>query len=535
MTTRIRLVSYISPGVTKTIGDFIVDSASYDRGINEAGSFDFSLPISSLPGRRLPLKGDDPLYGSSLYNMEASLYLDGEHLISGMVTSVGVDRSKDEIVYKFSCDGELAQLGRMRAKSNATYQDTKVVAILTELLDFGGGYWKIGDMTSMEDVMVTTTIDLRGEKHLLPQIRKLIESAPNLYFRYGGASGDYKFIDIGAFNVENDDLILPDEIVDLAQDINYSNIISLMEPYGGEIELVGVKSKISLADALIYDPNIATDFPPFTVSGTPTVITNTDISPYVGEQSVEYFSEIVPVDKIDPTLTEIGEAGYALFLKVYGIMFESSEYEDKWKAVLKVLPTGLKVGEQVFLRANARQVFYDYVTNKTSSIDVGQVAQWYRVNGYSTQIKDNGVTYNLEIATNFRLTKKDPLVELYESVSQTSQADDTLPVSTRLFDVLSVDIPTGLDANAFNYKDGITYPGRRATIPVVSIPLGKTSAQVVDLLYTSPFTQDEDRVVRLDSADSGVIAGGEFQVVATINGGWLNTFSTTVYLIVEYV
>lgn len=522
------------------IGDFMISDCNLTRPLNGIGSFDFTLPASSLINDKLPLVADDPRYiqGGTTFTrkMAANLYLNGQEIIAGIVNNITIDLIADEMVYKFSCDSEMIQLAKLRAKTNAVYQNRQVLHILMDLL--WGYYWRLGDLTTMPDPLVTTTIDLRGEKHLLPQIKKLIESVPNLFFRYGGTDTSQNpslhFIDVGSFGEDDPTFIKQDHVSDLSQTIKFSNTLHIVEAYGGEITVAGDKRRINLDDALDYDPDLDTANSPFVVNSGTKYMRNSLLTQFVGEETVEYFDEIVPETKTDPSAAEIEEAGYALYLKTYALMSQNADAEDQWAGTLKRLPEDFELGNNLYLQSNARQIFYNYVTQKAYALDLGQVSQWYRVNGYSLQIKGEDLSYKLDLATNIRLPSKvDPVVDLYETINQVPQVDDAaLSTPINEFTVLHETVPTDLSADGFVTVDGVGYPARMVTIPVGAFPLGKTSATIA--LMESPIFSTTDGAVLELMSENFVTAGGSFTVAVSVNGNWTEDDTAEIYILVEF-
>lgn len=522
-------------GLKALVGDYIVAEASLTRTLNEAGSFDFNIPVSLLRGQSFHLLGTG---FQDVYSAE--LYQDGNLLIQGNVDSIDLNYVDEDLSFKFSCNGELTDLTRYFAKSTAYFQDEYVLQILTQLFtpDVGSwlALWEFGELFTMEDVLIKTTIDLRGETHLSGQILKTLSAIPNTFFRYGGYTAGFaspyasKFrLDIGVFNRQIYPAISAESVLELSQSVKYSGVLRLIRSYGGEIEVAGVKRRIDLQDAVAYDPDLAsliTQQYPITSFG----LLNANIFRGYGEEVVQYYDEIVPSVKVNPSALEIAQAGYALYLKTKNKLIQKSTFQNNWNATVKELPDDFKLGDQVFLRGTARQIFYDQHSGKSLYVDLGTVAQWYRVNSYTQKIKNNSITYVLDLATTLRLQEKsDPILDLYDSISQPTKAEDSVYVSPGwVYDLLSVTIPTGVEGDSFNGEPGDYYPAALYIIPLGTIPPGVTSVTLV----REPFSYDGNVEIGILSNPS--LPSNGVQVTVSVNRNWTIDDSVTVYALVVY-
>ena len=171
------------------LDSFTVLSLTVERELNAVPTFDFSIDSTFLHGGSLDRQ----------HQPRAAIDVDGVREIDGYVRSISLDESGN---YRVQCDSLFVELTRVRSKSNAKYQDQQVVAILLDLLTYAP-QWALGDFLTMEDFMVRTTVDLRGEKRLFSQITKLMASVPNLFFR----EGPNRTIELGIFDRQQQPLI----------------------------------------------------------------------------------------------------------------------------------------------------------------------------------------------------------------------------------------------------------------------------------------------------------------------------------------
>lgn len=178
------LVRLYDAATNRLIGDYTPNSVSISETLNEVGGFDFEIHSSVLQGNPLNLR----------QIALAEVWYQGELITNGIVSSVKIGTNS---IYIISCDSQMAELVADRAKSLARYQDAQVIGIILDLLGYSDSSWRLGEILTMEDFFVRTTIDLRSEKRLFAQISKVISSIPNLFLRYGGDDGTHKYLDIG--------------------------------------------------------------------------------------------------------------------------------------------------------------------------------------------------------------------------------------------------------------------------------------------------------------------------------------------------
>lgn len=521
--------------------DFLIPDFNYKRNLNEDATFEFSLPIASLKGRAID-------FGSSIngsttgdfLDFYVTIYEDGEELIQGPAESIEISFINETPHYKISCSGEFSDLSRKRAISTANYQNVSILDALVSLLltssSFSDSTWQIGDISTMIDPDIKTTIDLRGEKRLFSQIRRLVESVPNLFFRYGGILQSSNpnirafLIDLGTFNKQLKTKVPIRTIKQLSQSIRFSECLGSIESYGGEITVAGIPRKINLDDAATYKPTLVTgpldETDPYTIysfgSGKKAVQSNLNIN----RDKVEYYSEIVPITKTDPTADEIGQAGYALYLKTCAELSQVSIPLNEWQATLTELPEEFKLGSQIYLDASAQQLFYDRTTETEVAVEIGRVREWFRVNGYSVSIKDKKTSFNVDLGTNFRLKRVDPIVALYESIGTTPEDDSATPTAIiRIYETYAYSIPVGLIPNSMVGTGGDEYPAILIEIPVTPV-LGATSISLFKY-----FSVDDDVSIIISTLPT--LASPIVQLYVSRFNNWTVDDSATIKVVIQ--
>lgn len=506
-------------------GDFPANGLSIASNLNAVDTFDFSILVDDLNGRVLDLQDD--IVASLQATIYVQIYVDGELTISGIVDNIGLNIDKTP-AFSFSVNSEMYELSQIRAKSNASYEDQQVLGILADLLSYAPG-WRIGAIITMPDPLIKTTIDLRGEKRLLAQVKKLVEAVPNLFFRYGGQINGYDRIDLGTFDEHRYPYVSPSEITTLNQQVNYSSVIRRVECFGGTYKTSsGNTRRINLSNALAYQPSLATDPDyPIVMNKGVYVVQSADLN--VGEETVETFSEIVPLITDSPTAASVQAAGYALYLKARAMLEQSSSFENTWKTSTTSLPPDTHVGDRVFLQGNAQRIFHDPLSSYEISMEIGHIARWFRISGITHKFTDTDDNFDLKISDNFRLDAVDPIIQLYEAQPKpeyTVKGDN--PVATKKFDVLHVNIPTGLNPDCFNSDEDGYYNGRTYVIPIGTVPVGSTTI----LRYGEPFSDVSG--VEFSILQEPVLPSTGVQVCVSYQRGWNSSYSIDAFVLVEY-
>lgn len=515
---------------------YIAQKLSVRRELNAVDIFDFLIDGSALHG--------DPI--DIFERMRVAVDVDGVRQMVGYVDAI--NRTSDG-EFTVQCNSLMWKLTTIRSKSNAKYQDEQVIAILLDLLTYAPG-WSLGRITTMQDFLVRTTVDLRGEKRLFAQIIKLVESVPNLFLR----EGPNQTIELGVFN----DFFLPQlrtgDVRNLEVETLFSDMTYQIEAYGGEMTFVTqidnpdydpddledpqdekldltTYRSVTLADALAALPSLALDpnFPIVLDKGVHVVRNVRDAAVLDTGDFTEIYDEIVPATRENPTDLEIRQAGYALWLKVVKELEDRSSIQEAWSCDTVTLPEGFGPGDRLYINSTAQRVYYDRFTGRVL-FDEGRVSQWFRVPGYRMTYGEEGTEYRLTLTTGLRLVTENQYLKTYELARRRIDptfSENTLALSD--FAVISATIPQGLAADCFNSDSEGFYEGRLVNLPIVdTVPEGATVVTV----YGQPFSSSPNasfRVVTLPSLPTSPAV-----VCVSLNRGWIPTDTLTVHMLVRY-
>lgn len=522
-------------------------SVSYE--LNAVGTFDFKLSASSLRGHQI----------NRLIRMRVVMQVDGVEKASGYVHSL----SMNEGTYNVRCNSLMDELTKIRSKTNAKYQDQQLIAILLDLLTYAPD-WSLGDITTMIDPLVRTTIDLRGEKRLYSQIIRLVESVPNVYLRE--APG--RKLDIGVFNTKTYPRLA--QIESLNVTTSYVDITRQIESYGGEVTFsseyvvnelqeqikysddpesnpsattetywmevpvtkVDTTSRtITLSDALAYEPSLAThpNFPIVFDKGVHVVRNVRDSLVTGAGEFTEQYTQIVPSTRENPTVVELAQAGYALWLKTVKELEDRSQHVETWSCKSLDVPADFAVGDRLFIQSSAKRSFRDPFSGSIIDVGLESVSEWFRVPRYSVDYDDGGVAYDFDLSDTFTLVEDNPFLALFEASNtelDPTFSDNVLALSQ--YAILSATIPTGQVSDCFNQDETGFFEGRTYSIPLGTVPVGAAGISV----YGEPFSTQDSATLRLVSPPG--LPGTAAIICASVNRGWTIDNTLTVYLLVQF-
>lgn len=522
-------------------------NVSYE--LNAVGTFDFKVESPFLRGHTV----------DRLIRLRVVIQVDGVERASGYVHSMSMNKG----TYSFRCNSLMDELTKIRSKTNAKYQDQQVIAILLDLLTYAPD-WRLGDITTMIDPLVRTTVDLRGEKRLYAQIIRLIESVPNIYLREGPG----RTLDIGVFNEQAHPRLARINTLDVTT--SYVDITRQIEPYGGDVsfsvttvvielqeqlkyaedpeinpsaltenmwvdvpvERTETTSRtISLEDALDYDPTLAThtQFPIVLDHGVYVVRNVRDDSVDNAGEFTEVYGEIAPATRQDPTSLELAQAGYALWLKTVKELEDRREHVETWSCESLDAPQNFSVGDRVFIQSSAKRAYRDPLSGTIVEVGLESVSQWFRVPRYSVNYNDEGVTYSYDLSETLNLVETDPLLALYETSNNGIDpkfSDNALALSQ--YAILSATVPTGLVSDCFNQDDAGFFEGRTMTIPLGTTPPGATDITI----YGEPFSTQRSASLRVVVAPE--LPAQPPIICASVNREWSTASTLDVFLLVQY-
>lgn len=525
------------------------DSLTVNYELNAVGAFDFQLDAQNFSGHRL----------DRMVRMRTSALVDGVLQATGYVYSLSADNGK----YTVRCNSLMDELTRIRSKTDAAYQDQQLIAILLDLLTYAPE-WSLGDITTMIDPLVRTTVDLRGEKRLYNQIIKLLESVPNVYLREGAN----RTLDIGQFNREIHPRLV--DVEGLRVETKYVDIVEQIEPYGGEITFTEtytevetikqnkysedpdgnpgaepveewvetpvektryIKHSINLEDALAGDPTLAAhaQFPIVEDHGVYVVRNIRDDTVAGMGDFTEVYSQIVPATRENPTDEEVQEAGYALWYKAVRELDARRDNAETWSCRVRSVPPTFKVGDRMYIQSAGKRIYRDSLSGTVVQTALEEVMRWFRIPRFSVTYDDEGTNYDIELAENLNFSTVDPLLALYEAASteiDPTFSDNALVLSQ--YSILSGTLSTGTPSDCFNRDDAGYFEGRTLTLPLEIPPDGMTAITV----QGEPFSTQLAATVRVVTLPE--LPSQPAIVCVSVNRDWTLANSATVYLLIRY-
>lgn len=454
--------------------DLRVISAKIGWKLNEATDFEVTVPLQEVPD--ILTARMEPI----------DIYERGQLLISGFVNDTPeIDLEKDKTLsVKMNAFGELGWLTQYRAKSNSHYQDQQLLDILDDLLLVANGAWDIGDISTMVDATIETTIDLRSKEEVFAQIVAAIKNVPDVHIRYGGYSGGIHYLDVGNFNQVTQHFTEGHNLQSLKRKRISTPFYSVVEAYGnwsGSEDVLSLQN--ALADARTTAHPDYTRFPITYDAATGTWICS-DTVETKGVQVTKTFSLTKTSNDEPPTATEIAEAGYALWLKTVRFLKSHTEHEEFSGDI--VLPAAPRVGDKARIHSVIWEPVIDHVERSVEYIQLYTVDDSYRITEVDYEfetawIKDRSGTevtdedanlYSFSVTSNDEAERVDPELELYERLEQADKFD-SVPGSLGFLIPSPVTVTYGpLDAADCDY-DGVspgTLEGKLYTFTSPSAP-----------------------------------------------------------------
>lgn len=500
------------------IESFTSRNLNVHHALNAINTFDFEVDPGDMRAGTV----------DRLQRMRVKVEYRGSQYISGLVDSITIST---EGTFRFQCNSLLYELTQIRAKSNALYQGQQVIAILLDLFTYAPG-WRLGNITSMENIEVRTTIDLRGEERLFSQIVSLVNSIPNLYFR----EGRDRTIDFGLFNQNTYPFIPNDEVKSLVVETKYGELLRQIEAYGGQVmldvsETEKIERTVTLADSLVFDASLAQhpSFPILLDKGVYVVRNIRDTSVSGAGDRVVFYSQIKP-DRNNPTSTELGQAGAALWLRAVKDLEDAAQFEERWDCTTTYLPEDFKLGNRVFIHSNFTRAYHDYVSGTVGLVNMGITSDWFRVMEYNETLTDTSVRYTLSLSKNLKIVRRNSILDLYEASHTQNDPELTQnPLALNQYQLVSKTIPVGLEADCYNIDDTSEeyFEGRSLSIPLTDIPPGATGVTI----YGQPFSNNDGVFVRLLTPPT---LSQPAEVCVSYLRGWNASYTFPVHMLVEY-
>jgi hypothetical protein len=465
------------------------------------------------------------------YLQDAALVWNGAVVISGFVyddPEIIIDRD-GAVLKQLHCYGEIGRLTCKRKKTDAHYQDAALVFILTDLLNTDTTDWELGDTSTMIDVLVATTIDLRNKQTKFAQVAEAVKSVPGLFMRYGGfnvGTGRHR-LDVGFFGeLEVPGVTQHDNLIELRKNKSTRRVYRVIEATGGK----GNDQVITLLNALNFDPALAVhpDYP-VTLSGLDYIVTNNNAA--LGcEISKEFQVHKTSNDSV-ATQAELDEAGFALWQKCVRFFEQNQAHLSLTAtAVLNRVPP---IGDQVQVIGNVIERAWDETQQVEEEIETLRVDEPLRITAYDVDfVDDQGydslaeqarirVEVQMELSDSDYPEEFDDSLLLFEEVERFDNKDQV----TALF---PADIIIGTDTEGpgvvSNCVQAITgFNGRIFDVPLPAVPPGATAVNFT--------TQTTPVGAIVETIQNPAIPATDWQGCVSINGGWVIGDAVTVEVV----
>lgn len=417
--------------------------------------------------------------GQDYWGEDAALIEDGVELITGIVYD-GPIAEMDEngvAISTIYCYGELGRLMNLGAFSKGHYQEQAIISILGDLLNVLTDDWKLGNVSTMINPLVQTTIDLRPKETRWAQVVETVRSVSRCSVRYGGfdaVTGRY-MIDIGAFGE-----LIAEPLIDgknivrgtLKQVRQQAERLRVLEGYGGKAGDVIV----SLEHAQGYNNELIGNHPQYPVrfQGVPNNpernwYTCTDLSVDRGVTRRRDFNVYRTQNDTEPSLEEILAAGFALWQRCVR-EFERNKPAEIYscEAILAEHPA---VGSTIRLKADHVERSYDMVTQLERIVPAFSVDGVYFISEYSLKLDDDVRVYHLTLTDSPYEIEVDDNLQVYERLENYEKFSSIglSPFSSQIAQVAINHNGVASDCTAN------TNPGKVFNVPLPAIPPGATS------------------------------------------------------------
>lgn len=448
------------------------------------GSINWQMDAVSSFSFTIPSKYIDY---SNARNSNVKIIENGVTLITGYIDkrpTLSMDGDGNTTV-SIECVGELGRLTKHKANSIGHFQNTAVTTIIINLLGSLTSEWELS-INTMIDPTITTTIDLRGKETLFSQIIETIKSVPDVHLRYGGINEDTNkhILDIGNFNIVNHYGFESSNLFDLKWNPNSNEVIEKVESYGEIAADNRVTLFNALADSRLKDHVDYADYP---------ILEDTDGTYYVqnlnatgGSSKRKKFDMIKTKNDEVPTVEEVAQAGYALYLKTLRFLKQNQEHDSySFTFYSGAVP---EIGDKIHIRSYIREPIFDAFGNVIDYIKTFEVNDAYRIVSLShslgeMKLFDENLLYSfeIEVTTNDEAEQIDPDLELYERLESYDEFDTSEGNPIEYGPILTTST-THDDSDAADCMSAGSGPtdGKEFVVSSPAVPPGATS---VDTLY----------------------------------------------------
>jgi hypothetical protein len=430
-----------------------VGTATFSFEEDTTNKFTFALPLT------------ENIYSLLNSKYYVRFYFKGIFIMEGFMDTPSIKVSEGRTSVSISGSAELIELSKVRSNSGGVYQDSTVLGIIMHLLQQDvSERWTIGDFSTVPNYDIVTTLDLRTEKHLLPQLVNALSSTPNMHYRYGGVSpfNGLRRIDVGSFGTETDVLLtqgttyggnigLVADTINIKEDV--SDNILFVECYGGTIKdpITTLDRRITLQDALDADPTLATDpeFPIITINGK-LVVKQKLMENETTLSITETFDNIKPTQETI-VAADIENAGLALWAQAKAYLTKVNERSATY--TVDVLGLDIEnvpaVGDKVYFKAAVMAHYIHPITDRSIIWKPIDIDEYFRASSITIKIDNTQVQYQFRLTDGGAIPPDIDIVSMYDLMDPGKEEKTPQDPSLADSEVVEFTVGPGISADCF--------------------------------------------------------------------------------------
>lgn len=453
------------------------------------------------------------IYGTDVFLQPVSVFYNGSPLIEGLIyAEPEADFGTDQlIVAKIFAYSQIGFLWRdYSAISDGHYQHQLLTDILFDQLNANTSDWRIGDISTLSDPTIRTTVDLRKKETRWAQVVETVRSVPRTSVRYGtfNTAGGFYTLDVGSFGqLHREPALQGSNIISLKKNKSSRQQLRRIEAFGGR----SGDTVINLGNALDFDPSLAThpEYPIVTVG--PYYFVE-DLSVNVGCVRRMDFDKHRTDNTDTPTTAEIGQAGFALWqdcVREFEKQRQSEEY-----TIECTMERGVPlVGDALYVKGNAVETIYNKLTKREDVISTIGVDGIFFITSVTLNINDGLLNYTIDVTQNQYDDSADADIDVYERLENTEKFDTARAI-------IGASIRVGTLTHGPTIASDCTYvgppslDGKTFSVPLPTPPSGTTG--VTYAVSLSP----PDAFIEPSSIIEPALPGTGWSGCVTVPGGW---------------
>ena len=450
---------------------------------NEVGTFDVTVLAQDVDRDDLLL---EPI----------TMFYNGKRLISGIMSEAPDLQltTEGKLTIKLRCLDELGRLTNYRAVTTAHFQDQLVTVMISQLLA-NTSDWALTDVSTMKDVNVKTTIDLRSKDTLFSQIAEIIKAVPQLMFRYGGynlALGKHE-LHIGYFGQLQAQVYQGLNLLNLVEEGRAAKVYNVLESFADKSD----NQRVTLEQVFLagYAPYLTSpDFVQFPIQLDNGRYVVKNLGEPKGAQISKSFNVFKTSGNATPTPSQLVEVSFALWQA--SVRFLRKQAKSRRIKATITYETLLDMGNSTWIRAQVQELVptptYEFKLVNTYFIDqpLRCVGMSYGLNLFtdkSIEFEDEVIQLVLDLTTGDELATEDDAVELAEKFTNSNAQNKITPPGTPVLGSEEVIVTHTIS----DQPDVICAPdtAKEYVFPLPTPPVGATLVTMV-LSQVSPPSAD---------------------------------------------